>query len=62
LTPLDKAVDHIYLPITINGPVLNRFGAQEHTVSLLKKLTERRAAKSAGANIAQTQANTAAQP
>jgi ankyrin repeat protein len=62
LTPLDKAVDHIYLPITINGPVLNRFGAQEHTVVLLKQLTERRAAKSAGANIAQAQISTTAQP
>jgi ankyrin repeat protein len=62
LTPLDKAVDHIYLPITINGPVLNRFGAQEHTIVLLKELTQRRAAKSAGANIAETQANTARQP
>lgn len=62
LTPLDKAVDHIYLPITINGPVLNRFGAQEHTVTLLKKLAEHRAARSAGANIAQTQANTETQP
>jgi len=62
LTPLDKAVDHIYLPITINGPVLNRFGAQEHTVALLKQLIERRAARSASANIAQTQASTTPQP
>jgi ankyrin repeat protein len=48
LTPLDKAMDHIYLPITINGPVLNRFSAQGHTVELLKKLTaEQLAARSA---------------
>ena len=48
LTPLEKAIDHIYLPITINGPVLNRFSAQGHTIALLKKLTEeKRAAGSA---------------
>ncbi len=52
LTPLDKAMDHIYLPITINGPVLNRFGAQEHTIALLKRLMEQRAARSADAHIA----------
>jgi ankyrin repeat protein len=51
LTPLDKAIDHIYLPITINGPVLNRFSAQGHTIALLKKLTEQqRAAGSATAS------------
>jgi uncharacterized protein len=40
LTPLEKAMDHIYLPITINGPVLNRFSAQAQTIVLLKKITE----------------------
>jgi ankyrin repeat protein len=59
LTPLDKALDHIYLPITINGPVLNRFGAQEHTIVLLKKLTERHAARSADTHLAQTQTHPA---
>jgi ankyrin repeat protein len=44
LTPLEKAMDHIYLPITINGPVLNRFPAQAHTIALLKKLTEEQSA------------------
>jgi ankyrin repeat protein len=39
LTPLEKAIDHIYLPITINGPVLNQLNAQPHTIALLKKLT-----------------------
>jgi hypothetical protein len=39
LTPLEKAMDHIYLPITINGPVLNQLNAQPHTIALLKKLT-----------------------
>ena len=44
LTPLEKAVDHIYLPITINGPVLNQLNAQPHTIALLKKLTEQQLA------------------
>jgi hypothetical protein len=53
LTPLEKAIDHIYLPITINGPVLNRFSAQGHTIALLKKLTEQQhlAASSANASV-----------
>jgi ankyrin repeat protein len=52
LTPLEKAMDHIYLPITINGPVLNRFSAQPHTIALLKKLTaERLSLRSANAAV-----------
>jgi ankyrin repeat protein len=46
LTPLEKAMDHIYLPITINGPVLNQLNAQGHTIALLKKLTAEQLAES----------------
>lgn len=46
LTPLEKAMDHIYLPITINGPVLNQLNAQPHTITLLKKLTAEQVATS----------------
>jgi len=59
LTPLDKASDHKYLPVTINGPTLNRFEAQEHMIVLLDKRAERRTARSAGPHIAQTQIYTA---
>jgi ankyrin repeat protein len=42
-TPLGRALTGLYLPVAINGPPLNIVPAQEHTIALLKKLTERAA-------------------